>query len=63
MHFCDAVAWRLAAEVSLPLKVKADLAQLAFSMARQRLDEAVAVEQRGRESGPPPESDFIRSRG
>jgi hypothetical protein len=62
-HFLEAFAWRLAGELAVPLAVKVDRAQLAFSMADQRLREAIAKEQRGRQADPPQDSEFITGRG
>jgi hypothetical protein len=61
--FKSAVAWRLAAEICLPLSVKPDRARLAFDMAQSELNAAIAKHQRGRQADPPPESEFITSRG
>lgn len=60
--FKDAVAWRLAAEICLPLSVKPDRARLAFDMAQSSINAAIAKAERGRQTDPPPESEFITSR-
>jgi len=62
-HFLDAVAWRLAAEVAMPLSVDAGRARLAFDLAGSALREAAAVEMSGRQEDPPPESELISVRG
>lgn len=61
-HFLDAVAWQLAARVAIPLSIKADKAQLAWSMSGALINQAIAIEQRGRESGALPVADALRAR-
>lgn len=62
-HFVDALAWRLAAEVAVPLSAKADKASLAFQLAAQQLTFAIAVEQQAREAGEQQvESNFTNAR-
>jgi hypothetical protein len=61
--FKNAVAWRLAAEICLPLAVKPDRARLAYDMAQSSLNAAIAQAERGRQADPPPESEFITARG
>lgn len=61
--FCDALSWRIAADLARALPVKPQVAQ-AMDVGYQRaLNLAIAAELRNEQSGAIPEAESIRARG
>lgn len=60
--FINALTWALAAEIAIPLTTDMNRAQLAANMYARTLSEAGTDLLNEDAAGPPPESDFIRSR-
>jgi hypothetical protein len=62
-EFVEALVWRLAARLVLPLAVKPEYARALEQGAAGYLARAIGVAFREGEEGPPPESEFITIRG
>lgn len=60
--FTEAVAWRLAVDLTLVLPVKPQFASIAESMAKLRLAEAKAKDASEAKTDPEPEAGHIRAR-
>jgi hypothetical protein len=60
--FLEAVVWGLAAKLALPMGVPTEKASTAFSMARLRLNEAIADDANDGRTDPPPDSEIITAR-
>lgn len=58
----DALAWELAAELTMPLTVKPDLAALLFQKAQLELERAFAHDRNQQQPDPSPDSRFVRVR-
>ncbi|WP_332726482.1 hypothetical protein [Pseudomonas sp. ESBL9] len=61
-QFADALAWRLAMELALPLSSKPDLQQFAAQQYRQALTIAEGSAFQESQDDPEPESEFITVR-
>jgi hypothetical protein len=61
--FVDAVSWRLAWEISIPLSRSDTLRTLAYSAFQAALAKAAAMDARQRRDGPMPDAEAVLERG
>lgn len=59
--FVSALAWRLAAEIAIPLGAKTDYASAAMGMYREVIAQAKAMDGSSREDGAEPQSAFVEA--
>lgn len=60
-HFVDALSWRLAFEIAMPLSNRTEIRQEAWQLYQRRLDAAAVVEASQRRAAPPRNA-FVEAR-